>query len=75
MDMCHKDPAKRPKMNEVVKRFEALTNSLPWWKLRSRIVPWEEHIFLRMLRFPQHWARQVIAILKRRPAIPRFTDK
>ncbi|KAF9462414.1 kinase-like domain-containing protein [Collybia nuda] len=72
-DMCHKDPAKRPKMHEVVKRFEVLTASLPWWKLRSRVIPREEHIFLRMFRFPGHWGRQAIAILKRRPAIPNFT--
>jgi hypothetical protein len=73
LEMCQDNPAKRPTMKEVVPRFEALIGNLPWWKLRSRVIPKNEHIFLRILQFPRHWARQVIAIAKRRPAIPRFS--
>jgi hypothetical protein len=70
--MCQNNPVERPTMKEVVQRFETLINGLSWWKLRSRVVPKEEHIFLRIFRFPRHWARQLIAIAKRRPAIPKI---
>ena len=41
-DMVQDDPTKRPTIDEVVKRFEEIRRSLPWWKLRSRL-PFEGH--------------------------------
>lgn len=37
-DMTHEDPSKRPKIDEVVRRFTELRASLPAEKLRSRVV-------------------------------------
>jgi hypothetical protein len=36
-DMVQDDPAKRPKMDEVVSRFREIEGKLSTWKLRSRI--------------------------------------
>jgi len=77
-DMVQDDPTKRPNMNEVVKRFEELVQSLSQWKLRSRAAP-------RMLYFSQriqtplyilsHWKRRIAYIIKGTPAIPTIPQQ
>lgn len=37
-DMVQDDPSRRPTMDEVLSGFEALQRSIPWWRLRSRLV-------------------------------------
>ena len=38
-DMVHNDPDKRPTMDEVIQRFDALVEGLGQWKLRARASP------------------------------------
>lgn len=71
-DMTQEDPAKRPKIDEVVKRFNDIMVRLSWFRLRSRIVPRSD------IRFPPvylikefiHAFRTVRYILRSLPALP-----
>lgn len=71
--MTAEDPAKRPTMEEVVPRFEAIRKSLSSWKLRSRIVPRKEFTIVAPFRVVPHWMRRIRYIVMRRPAIPTQT--
>ncbi|CAA7263811.1 unnamed protein product [Cyclocybe aegerita] len=70
-DMVQEDPAKRPTMDEVVKRFDAIVKGLSGWKLRSRVVPRRGNVITDVGRSIAHWRRKVQFILKGTPAIPR----
>ena len=72
-DMVQDDPAKRPSMNEVVKRFEEIVQGIPHWKLRSRTAP-RFLYFSQKIQIPlhiaSHWVRKITYIMKKTPAIP-----
>ncbi|KAK7687644.1 hypothetical protein QCA50_008859 [Cerrena zonata] len=71
-DMCHKDPAQRPSIDEVIKRFDVIYHSLNWFKLRSRLVPVNESRFgfLPFLRATDHFLRTTVHVLLGKQAIP-----
>ncbi|KIM38851.1 hypothetical protein M413DRAFT_419793 [Hebeloma cylindrosporum] len=72
-DMVQDDPDKRPNMNEVVQRFEAIVQGLSQWKIRSRAHR-RMLFFSDKMRIPlhilSHWRRKATYIMKRTPAIP-----
>jgi hypothetical protein len=70
-DMVQDDPQKRPTMDEVVARFEAIQKSLSSWKLRSRVVPRKDKFFPGIIHGAQHWIRRIGFTLSGVPPIPR----
>ncbi|KAF5357271.1 hypothetical protein D9757_013001 [Collybiopsis confluens] len=72
-DMTHDDPAKRPKMSEVVSRFAEIRKSLSWWKLRSRVSNKRIPLIFHRLYSPFHWLNQFSYIVRRISAIPDYT--
>ncbi|KAJ7923880.1 hypothetical protein B0H13DRAFT_1602192 [Mycena leptocephala] len=67
VDMTLKNPAMRPTIGEVIVRFDALCSRLSEWHLRK---PGE--------RFYSTWGqriRQLKRIMKRIPALPRYTPR
>ncbi|KAJ7253576.1 hypothetical protein C8J57DRAFT_1659806 [Mycena rebaudengoi] len=69
-DMCQDDPQARPKMTEVVTRFEKIRLGLNEWKVRSRIVKRNENFVAGLFRSVFHWAGQVVPICQRIPPTP-----
>ncbi|TFY60133.1 hypothetical protein EVG20_g7529, partial [Dentipellis fragilis] len=69
-DMTHKDPLKRPKIDEVVARFAKIRESLSTRKLRSRTTRRKEVGIVTFFRLGAHYARTARFILTRKPAIP-----
>ncbi|KAL4078215.1 hypothetical protein V8B97DRAFT_1935859 [Scleroderma yunnanense] len=69
-DMINEDPSKRPTMNEVVARFEAIQKTLDSWKLRSRVVDRYETLLEVTTRTALHWTRQLTYVVRRLPAVP-----
>ncbi|KAJ7129849.1 kinase-like domain-containing protein, partial [Mycena crocata] len=72
-DMVAEDPAKRPTIEEVIKRFSLIQNGLSSWKLRSRVVKAEDQntVFHRSIA---HWYHRIGYILRRVPAVPKRTS-
>ncbi|KAJ7441729.1 hypothetical protein FB451DRAFT_1190916 [Mycena latifolia] len=74
-DMCQEDPAKRPTMDEVVKRFSEIKVGLSMLKLRSRFVQtYERPSAMEAIRSTMHWARQWTYMMRFKPAIPSPSD-
>ncbi|KAG9217560.1 hypothetical protein CCMSSC00406_0008487 [Pleurotus cornucopiae] len=69
-DMTQADPSKRPTMDEVVERFEAIRKGLSSWKLRSRVVKSTDSSFMGFFRSIKHWRRRIVFIVKRVPPLP-----
>ncbi|TFK74330.1 hypothetical protein BDN72DRAFT_81540 [Pluteus cervinus] len=70
-DMVQNDPAKRPTMDEVVKRFEEICKEHSSWKLRSRPAPRRrENIFKAIPHQLGHWKRRIGYIVCRVHHIP-----
>ena len=69
-DMIQADPAKRPKMDEVVSRFDDIRRRLSSRTLRSRVVDVDEDLFERVYRTTSHWRRRIGFVARRVPAIP-----
>ena len=69
-DMTQDDPSKRPKIDEVVTRFETIRENLTPLKLRSRVVDKQESMLGDVVRTLLHWARQVGYVARRLPTIP-----
>ncbi|KAI0363364.1 hypothetical protein BV20DRAFT_975753 [Pilatotrama ljubarskyi] len=69
-DMVRTDPSERPTIQEVVRRFRELSKSLGYCKLRSRLVPRDEHASDRFDRSIVHAIRTARYILARKSAIP-----
>ncbi|KAJ7646825.1 kinase-like domain-containing protein [Roridomyces roridus] len=69
-DMMKEDPAKRPNMDEVVRRFDEIRGGLSGWKLRSRCAPVDESRVSRIFRSTIHWTRQFCYAVRRIPTIP-----
>lgn len=70
-DMVQDDPTKRPTMDEVVTRFDAIQKGLSWWKLRSRVSPRKDDFLTSFPHMIGHWRRKIEFIIRRVPAIPR----
>ena len=71
VDMTQDNPSKRPRIDEVVTRFETIRKSLTPLKLRSRVVHKQESMLGDAVRTLLHWVRQVGYVTRRLPAIPR----
>ncbi|KAI0065666.1 hypothetical protein BV25DRAFT_1581074 [Artomyces pyxidatus] len=69
-DMVLDDPEKRPKIDEVVSRFEEIRASLSKSKLRSRVVRRKEVWVVGMWRSVGYWYRRAGYFLQRKAAIP-----
>lgn len=70
--MVQDDPSKRPTIDEVVERYDAIRRSLSWWTLRSRIqyVDEDEFLFLSSFRAIKHLFHTSIHLLTFRSAVP-----
>ena len=69
-DMVQEDPSKRPKMDEVVVRFETSRNGLSTGKLRSRVARKEETIAEATYLTVLHWSHRLKYLARRIPAVP-----
>ena len=69
-DMIQPDPSKRPKIDEVIRRFDELLKHVRFWTLRSRPVPVDEETVVGWYRNVRHVFRTVRYVLSRRSAIP-----
>ncbi|KAI0265922.1 kinase-like domain-containing protein [Gloeopeniophorella convolvens] len=69
-DMTHEDPAKRPRIEEVVERFRLIRRSLSASKLRSAIPSKKEPKLFNLLRQARQSVRSVRYFLTRKAAIP-----
>lgn len=69
-DMVEELPEKRPKMEEVLARWEDIRKALSTRTLRSRVVPRDEGLIESLFRAIGHWRRRVIYIIRRTPAVP-----
>ncbi|KAJ7475421.1 hypothetical protein B0H11DRAFT_1865665 [Mycena galericulata] len=70
--MTKRDPKERPKIDEVVDRFEEIVSGLSTWKLRSRVRGKEEYAILSLPRIARHWYRRIGFMIKGVPAIPSY---
>ncbi|KAJ6538869.1 kinase-like domain-containing protein [Mycena vulgaris] len=68
-DMVHNDPTMRPKIDEVVARFQEIQKDLSSWKLRSRVIGQHEYPYLPH-RTVKVWYHRIVSIIIRRPAVP-----
>ena len=68
--MIQADPDKRPKMDDVVTRFDSIWRGLSRRKLRSRVVDVNEDLLQRVVRTTSHWKRRIGFIVRRVPAMP-----
>ncbi|KAG6827934.1 hypothetical protein H0H87_003316 [Tephrocybe sp. NHM501043] len=68
-DMTNADPQKRPKMNEVVPRLNAIIKGLSDWHLRSPVLELGKQLTFKQ-RF-RHRTKQLIRMARGIPAIPR----
>jgi hypothetical protein len=57
LDMTQPNMAKRPTMDAVVSRFDAMVAKLPESKLRSRVVDRKEFLLAQPIRYAKHWLR------------------
>lgn len=71
-DMTQEDPSKRPKIDEVVDRFNQIMKRLSWFRLRSRIVPRSDLYFppTYVVKEIIHVFRTAGYILRGLPALP-----
>lgn len=70
-DMIQADPVKRPKMDEVVARFDTIRRGLSRRTLRSRVVDLDEDLFERVVRATSHWRRRIRFVVTGVPPIPK----
>ncbi|KAJ3551174.1 hypothetical protein NM688_g4866 [Phlebia brevispora] len=69
-DMVQDDPTKRPKIDEVVKRFAEIRRSLSWWKLRSRLAEQNESGLYKAYQATKHVFRTMGYVATFRSAVP-----
>ena len=72
--MVQADPDRRPKMYEVVARFDDIRRGLSQRKLRSRVVDVDEDLFHRVIRTTSHWRRRIGFVARGVSALPRPTS-
>lgn len=68
--MIQADPDKRPKMDEMIARFDNIRRGLGRRRLRSRVVDVDEDLFERVVRTTSHWNRRIGFVARRVPALP-----
>lgn len=68
--MVATDPQKRPSAKEAAGRFAEIQRTLPWWKVRQRLVSRKENAIGRGFRGLAHLIRTTAYVILRLPAIP-----
>ena len=68
--MVATDPQKRPSAKEASSSFAAMKRTLPWWKVRQRLVSRKENVVGRGFRDLAHLLRTTAYVIRRLPAIP-----
>ena len=68
--MIQADADKRPKMDEVVARFDDVRRGLSQRKLRSRVADINEDLFDRVIRTTSHWRRRIGFVARGVSALP-----
>ena len=68
--MTHENPAKRPRIEEVLEKLIKIRKSLGKGKLRSAIVSRKVPKFLRVVKQSRQSIRTIQYIVSRRPPIP-----
>jgi len=68
--MTHENPARRPRIEEVLERLIKIRKSLSKGKLRSAIVSRKVPKFLRVVKQSRQSIRTIRYIVSRRPPIP-----
>ena len=68
--MVQKDPAKRPKMDEVVAQFSDIRCKLGWRTLHSRVVDVDEDLLDCGVRTISHWKHWIEFITRDILAVP-----
>jgi hypothetical protein len=68
--MTHEDPMRRPRIEEVVKRFSRIRESLSVAKLRSSIISHRDTFIITTFRYTGQAIRTVQHIISQKPAIP-----
>lgn len=53
-DIVADEPATRPNMDEVVRRFDEVRSTLSFWKLRSRLIVRKDGGFVNFLKLVRH---------------------
>lgn len=69
-EMVQDDPAKRPTMDEVVRRFGEILNSLSWWTLSQQLVPNDEDPPNPFFSSVRHFFRAATNVLTLRSPLP-----
>jgi hypothetical protein len=68
--MTREDPARRPRIEEVLQKFASIRQSLSKAKLRSAIISRRVPKVFGVIKLAGHTVRTVKDIVLRRPAIP-----
>ncbi|KAJ7646701.1 hypothetical protein FB45DRAFT_821179, partial [Roridomyces roridus] len=63
-DMLNPEPAERPNMDEVLRRFSEIKANLSQPKLRSRFASVNENPVARVFKLTTHWTRQLYFICR-----------
>ncbi|KAI0265926.1 kinase-like domain-containing protein [Gloeopeniophorella convolvens] len=71
--MTDKDPAKRPRIEEVVATFDSIRTSLTARKLRSAITSRKDPALFTAFRYARQTLRTIRYLVARTPAIPKPT--
>lgn len=72
-EMVQDDPAKRPKMEQVVSRFDASFKGLSNATFRARLTSRSEQPEDIIVNVVAHWYRRIKYTLQGRPALPNHT--
>ncbi|KAJ7782455.1 hypothetical protein DFH07DRAFT_909280 [Mycena maculata] len=73
-DMVKRNPEERPKIDEVVERFEKIVSRLSTWKLRSRVQGKMHYTLLSIPSIVRHWRRRISFMIKGVPPIPSYRE-
>jgi hypothetical protein len=68
--MTRGDPARRPTIEQVVKRFARICASLSTSKLRSAVTPKDGPVIVTTLQRAKQFIRTLMYVVHRRDAIP-----
>jgi len=68
--MRRDDPARRPTIEEVIKRFARISTSLSTSKLRSAITLKDDPVTVTALQRARQFIRTLLYVVHRRAAIP-----
>jgi len=68
--MTDESPAMRPRIEEVIEKFDSIRSSLSIFKLRSPITSKKDHALFAAYRHVRQLTRTFAYVIYRKPAIP-----